>query len=176
MMHFTVIHWIMVVVFVLIFILLAVLSQKEQNKKTRLTLVGFSFIISVVGAVVSLLILDKYTKKAKIVNYTTQRNYNKESVTIRGSIKNTGRFRIGYCTMDIKIVNKVVHKKGTKFMYKTSSVGDMFKSRGYKKNFLKTSVRAIEDLKPRLSKKFSVSIKIPSSFQNPKYFLHLVCH
>ena len=176
MMHLTVVHWIMIVVFILIFILLAVLAQKEPNKKTRISLVILSFIISLIGALVSLLILDKYTKKAKIINYSTQRNYNKESVTIRGKIKNIGKFYIGYCTMDIKIVNKVVHKKGTKFMYKTSSVGDMFKSKGYKKNFLKTSVKAVEDLKPKLTKNFKVSVKIPSHFQNPRYFLHLVCH
>jgi len=176
MMHFTVIHWIMIVVFILFFLLLVVLSQKESNKKTRVTLIIFSFIISVIGAVVSLLILDKYTKKAKITNYTTQRNYNKESVTIRGSIKNIGKFYIGYCTLDIRIVNKVVHKKGTKFMYKTSSVGDMFKSKGYKKNFLKTSIKAVEDLKPKLTKSFKISVKIPPHFQNPRYFLHLVCH
>jgi len=175
-MYFTVIHWIMVILFVLVFVLLAVLSQKEKNKKTRITLITVSFVVSVIGLVVSLLILDKYTKKAKIINYTTQRNYNKESVTIRGNIKNVGKFPISYCTMDIKIVNKVTHKKGTKFMYKTSSVTDMFKSKGYKKNYLQDSVRVVEDLKPRLSKSFKVDIKIPSHFQNPKYFLHLVCH
>ena len=175
-MYFTVIHWIMVILFVLVFVLLAVLSQKEKNKKTRITLITVSFVVSVIGLVVSLLILDKYTKKAKIINYTTQRNYNKESVTIRGNIKNVGKFPISYCTMDIKIVNKVTHKKGTKFMYKTSSVDDMFKSKGYKKNYLQDSVRVVEDLKPRLSKSFKVDIKIPSHFQNPRYFLHLVCH
>jgi len=176
MMYFTAIHWIMIVVFILIFLLLAILSQKEKNQKTRVSLIIVSFVISAIGAFVSLLILDKYTKKAKILNYTTQRNYNKESVTIRGSIKNIGKFPISYCTLDIKIVNKVTHKKGTKFMYKTSSVDDMFKSRGYKKNFLQTSMKVVEDLKPRLSKTFSKSIKIPSHFQNPRYFLHLVCH
>jgi len=176
MMYLTMIHWIFIVIFILIFLLLVVLSQKEQNKKTRMTLVILSFVVSVIGLIVSLLILDKYTKKAKIVNYTTQRNYNKESVTIRGTIKNIGKFPISYCTMDIKIVNKVTHKKGTKFMYKTSSITDMFKSKGYKKNFLQDSARAVKNLKPRLSKSFKVSIKIPSHFQNPKYFLHLVCH
>jgi heme/copper-type cytochrome/quinol oxidase subunit 2 len=176
MMHFTVIHWIVIVVFILIFILLAVLAQKELNKRTRISLIILSFLISLIGAIVSFLILDKYTKKAKIINHSTQRNYNKESVTIRGKIKNIGKFYIAYCTMDIKIVNKVVYKKRKNFMYKTSSIGDMFKSRGYKKNYLKTSVKAVEDLKPRLSKNFSVSIKIPSYFQNPRYFLHLVCH
>ena len=176
MMYFTAIHWIMVFIFILVFILLVVLVQKEPNKKTRVSLMIVSFIVAFVGMLVSLLILDKYTKKAKILNYTTQRNYNKESVTIRGTIKNIGKFKISYCTLDIKVVNKVIHKKGTKFMYKTSSVGDMFKSRGYKKNFLQDSIRAVEDLKPRLSKSFSKSIKLPSHFQNPKYFLHLVCH
>jgi len=176
MIYFTAVHWIMTIIFLLVFILLVVLSQKEENPKTKTTLIIVSFVVSVIGLVVSLLILDKYTKKAKIVNYTTQRNYNNESVTIRGSIKNIGKFHIGYCTLDVKIVNKVIHKKGTKFMYKTSSVGDMFKSRGYKKNFLKDSQRVVEDLKPRLSKSFKISVKIPAHFQNPKYFLHLICH
>jgi hypothetical protein len=157
-------------------VLLLVLLQKEENKKTKLSLIGVSFAVSVIGLGVTILIIDKYTKKAKIVKYTTKRNYNKESVTIRGEIKNTGRFYISYCTMDIKIVNKVKHKKGSKFMYKTSSVSDMFKSKGYKKNFLQTSIKAVEEIKPKLTKSFSKEIKIPSHFQDPRYFLHLVCH
>ena len=175
MMHFTVVHWILTVMFVMIFGLLAYLSLSEQNKKTRLILLISSFVVSVLGLVVGLLILDKYTKKAKIVKYSTHRNYNKENVSIMGQIKNTGKFYISYCTLDLRIVNKVKYKGG-KFMYKTSSASDLFKSKGYKKNFFTTSVRAIEDLKPKLSKSFRVVVKIPSHFDNPKYFLHLVCH
>jgi len=175
MMHFTVVHWILTVMFIMIFGLLAYLSLSEQNKKTRLTLLITSFVVVLIGLIVSLLILDKYTKKAKVVNYSTHRNYNKESVSIVGRIKNTGKFYISYCTLDLRIVNKVKYKGG-KFMYKTSSASDLFKSKGYKKNFFTTSVRAIEDLKPKLSKSFRVVVKIPSHFDNPKYFLHLVCH
>jgi uncharacterized membrane protein len=57
MMHFTVIHWIVIVVFILIFILLAVLAQKELNKRTRISLIILSFLISLIGAIVSFLIL-----------------------------------------------------------------------------------------------------------------------
>lgn len=176
MMHFTIIHYIFVVIFILIFGLLVLLSQNEKNPKTRLSLIIVSFIISSIGLIVSLLILDKYTKKGKLVSYHTRRDYNKEAVIITGNIQNKGKFKISYCTLDIRIVNKVVRKKGSVFKYQTSSVGDMFKSRGYKKNFLNDSVRAVEDLKPRLTKSFKVAVKIPSSFQNPRYFFHLVCH
>ncbi len=176
MMHFTIIHYIFVVIFILIFGLLVLLSQNEKNPKTRLSLIIVSFIISSIGLIVSLLILDKYTKKGKLVSYHTRRDYNKEAVIITGNIQNKGKFKISYCTLDIRIVNKVVRKKGSVFKYQTSSVGDIFKSRGYKKNFLNDSVRAVEDLKPRLTKSFKVAVKIPSSFQNPRYFFHLVCH
>ena len=175
-MYFTIIHYIFLVIFFLIFLLLVILSQKEQNIKTRYSLIGVSFLITVIGLVVSLLILDKYTKKAKILNYKTKRVYNKESVVISGAIKNIGKFKISYCTMNIKIVNKVFRKKDQVFKYQTSSISDMFKSRGYKKNFFSTSVTVVEDLKPKLTKRFQVSVKIPSHFQNPRYFLHLVCH
>ena len=176
MMHFTIIHYIFVVIFILIFGLLVLLSQNEKNPKTRLSLIIVSFIISSIGLIVSLLILDKYTKKGKLVSYHTRRDYNKEAVIITGNIQNKGKFKISYCTLDIRIVNKVVRKKGSVFKYQTSSVGDIFKSRGYKKNFLNDSVRAVEDLKPRLTKSFKVKVKIPSSFENPRYFFHLVCH
>ena len=176
MMHFTVIHYIFVVIFFLIFGLLALLCQNERNPKTRISLMIVSFVIAFIGLVVSLLILDKYTKKGKLITYHTSRDYNHEAVIITGNIQNQGKFNISYCTLDIKIINKVTRKKGSIFKYKTSSVGDMFKSRGYKKNFLKDSVRAVENLKPRLTKSFKVSVKMPSSFQNPRYFFHLVCH
>ena len=176
MMHFTIIHYIFVAIFFLIFGLLALLCKDEKNPKTRLSLMIVSFVIAFIGLVVSLLILDKYTKKGKLINYHTRRDYNREAVIITGNIQNKGKFKISYCTLDIRIVNKVIRKKGSVFKYKTSSVGDMFKSRGFKKNFLEDSVRATEDLKPRLTKSFKVAIKMPSTFQNPRYFFHLVCH
>ena len=176
MMHLTVIHYIFIVIFFLIFGLLALLCQKEKNPKTRLSLIILSFVIALIGLIVSLLILDKYTKKGKLLSYHTSRDYNREAVIITGNIKNQGKFKISYCTLDIKIVNKVTRKKGSVFKYKTSSVGDMFKSRGYTKNYLDESVRAVENLKPRLTKSFRVAVKIPSTFQNPRYFFHLVCH
>ena len=174
--YFTIVHFIFLVIFILVFAMLVILSQKEKNPKTRLSLIIVSFVIVLMGFVVSVLILDKYTKKGKLLKYTTKRDYNHEAVIIRGAIKNQGKFKIAYCTLDIKIVNKVIRKKGSVFKYKTSSVGDMFKSKGYKKNFLQTSVTAVKNLKPKLTKSFNVSVKIPSSFQNPRYFMHLVCH
>ena len=174
--YFTIVHYIFLVIFILVFVMLVILSQKEKNPKTRLSLIIVSFVVALMGFVVSVLILDKYTKKGKLLKYTTKRDYNRESVIIRGAIKNQGKFKIAYCTLDIKIVNKVIRKKGSVFKYKTSSVGDLFKSKGYKKNFLQTSITAVKNLKPKLTKSFKVSVKIPSSFQNPRYFMHLVCH
>jgi len=174
--HFTIVHYIFVVMFILVFTILVLLAQKEKNPKTRLSLIIVSFVIVFLGLIVSLLILDKYTKKGKLLSYTTSRDYNHEAVIIRGVIKNQGKFKISYCTLDIKIINKVIRKKNSVFKYQTSSVSDMFKSKGYKKNFLNTSVKAVKNLKPRLSKSFRVSVKIPSTFQNPRYFMHLVCH
>ncbi len=176
MMHLTIVHYIFIIIFFLIFGLLAILSQRETNPKTRLSLTIVSFVVAFIGLIVSLLILDKYTKKGKLVSYTTSRDYNHEAVIIRGNIKNNGKFKISYCTLDIKIVNKVKRNKNKIFQYKTSSVSDMFKSNSYKKNYINTTVRAIENLKPRLTKSFTASVKIPSRFQDPRYFFHLVCH
>jgi len=174
--YFTIVHFIFLGMFIMVFALLVVLSQKEKNPKTRLSLIIASFVIVFMGFLVSVLILDKYTKKGKLLNYTTKRDYNHESVIINGAIKNQGKFKIAYCTLDIKIINKVTRKKGSVFKYKTSSVGDLFKSKGYKKNFMQTSVKAVKNLKPKFTKSFKVSVKIPSSFQDPRYFMHLVCH
>ena len=177
MMHLTVVHFILIFIFLMIFILLTILSLKDKNTKNRIILIITSFIISTIGAVVSLLLLDHYTKKAKLVRYTATRSYNKEDVTIRGTIKNIGKYHISYCTLDIKVFNKIKYNKNQKKVYfKTSSVSDMFKESRYKKNFIDTSVKAVEDIKPKTSKPFLVKIKIPSNFQNLKYFFHLVCH
>lgn len=177
MMHMTIIHWIVVLVFILIFILLAVLVLSDKNSKSRVSILIATFVVVIIGAVVSLLILDKYLKKAKIMSYKTTRNYNSESVSITGVIKNIGKFKIAYCSLDIKIINKVKHNNKKRLYYKTSnSMDSLFKSGKYKKNFLEESFTVVEDLFPKRTKTFSKSIKIPSHFQNVKYFLHLKCH
>ena len=177
MIHMTIIHWIVVLIFILIFVLLALLVLKDENSKSRLSLLIATFVVVVIGVVVSLLILDKYLKKAKILNYSTSRNYNNESVNITGTIKNIGKFKISYCTINIKIINKVKHNNKKRLYYKTSnSLDSLFKSGKYTKNFLDDSFIAVKDLAPKKTKTFSKSIKIPSNFQNTKYFLHLKCH
>ncbi|HIO91108.1 MAG TPA: DUF2393 domain-containing protein [Campylobacterales bacterium] len=177
MIHMTIIHWIVVLVFILIFALLAVLVLKDDDSKNRLSMLIATFVVIIIGAIVSLLILDKYLKKGKIVNYSTSRNYNSESVNITGTIKNMGKFHIAYCEINIKIINKVKHNNKKRLYYKTSnSLDSLFKSGKYTKNFIDDSFTAVEDLAPKRTKTFSKTMKIPSHFQNTKYFLHLKCH
>ncbi len=175
MMHLTIIHYILIFIFLLIFILLVILSSKESDKRNRIILIILSFIISTIGSIVSLLLLDHYTKKAKLVKYSTSR-YSKNNVTIRGSIKNIGKYYISYCSMDIRILNKIDYSNKKKIYFKTSSFSDMVKDSKYKKNFISTTVKIVEELKPKETKYFTTKVEIPKDFQNLKYFFHLVCH
>jgi glutaredoxin-related protein len=174
----TTLHWVVVIAFLLLFALLATLVLKDSESKTRVSILSATFVVVMIAMVVALLILDQYIKKAEVVNYSTSRNYNSESVTITGSIKNIGKFKIAYCNLQIKIVNKVKYDRNKKrVFYKTSnSFEDIFKAGAYTKNFFDTSFEAVTELYPKRTKNFSKSIKIPSHFQNLKYFLHLKCH
>ena len=176
MMYMSVIHWMMVAVFLLIFLMCAVFIIKEGGKSKQTILIT-TFVVIMGALFIGLQILDSFVKKAEILAYHTSRNYNTESVNITGSIRNTGKINIGYCNIKIKIINKVKYDRNKKrVFYKASSVDNLFKGSSYTKNFIDDSFEAVEDLAPLRTKAFSKSIKVPTHFNNMKFYLHLKCH
>ena len=178
MYHMTLLHWIVVAVFVFIFLLLSLLSLKEKNPKTVLLMIISSFIITIIGIVFSLFALDKYVKKAELVNVTHKRISLTESMKVSGKVKNIGDFQIGYCNIEVKIANVFSRKIGKGSMFSPRSFGDMFSSSSgsVKSNLVLETFKIAKNLRPNEVKKFSLTLKYPPHFEKPVLKYKLFCY
>lgn len=178
MLFMTTLHWLVLSVFVLLFFMLVLLSAKEKNVKTLLSMIFSSFLLVVTGTIFSLYALDKYTKKGKLISSTQIRDLRKESVIIRGKIRNEGNFQIGYCKVELRISNDITSRRGKTKSYFTpsTSLGSIFGSKKVKSNIVKEEFVAVENLAPRKSKTFVASVPFPPHFVNPKYRVKIFCH
>lgn len=174
MLHMTPLHWIVVAIFATLFFMLVILSSKEKNRKTLISMILSSFLLVTVGTVFSLFALDKYTKKAKLLSSSQTRDYAKESVIVRGKIKNVGKFKIGYCKVEVRMINSISHRG--KVSYFTPSKSLSFGSKDVKGSVVTEDFLALRDLEPKRSKNFKFRMDFPSHFENPKYKLKLFCH
>jgi hypothetical protein len=173
----TLLHWIVVAVFIVIFAILTILSFKEKNVKTRLSMIFSSFLLIAVGIGFSLFALDKYTKKGKLVSISQQRDYRTESVKIKGKIKNIGKFKIGYCKIEVTISNTVQkHKRHNNYFKSSKSLDGLLGSKKIKGNIIIQDFVAVSNLVKNNTQNFTYSIKYPPHFKKPKYKYKLYCH
>lgn len=169
MTYFTILHWLTLIFFLLLYILLVYLSKKEaKNAKLFWTMVFSVTLVIGMASVFSIFVLDKYTKKASIYNLKNSRLLNTEEMIIQGNIQNTGKFKIGKCTTTIRIVNNALGSG-------TSLTGDVvFTPKSWlnfdrdkqeeKTNVLEIKKVIATDLKPGEYKSFVIRFKYPSYF------------
>ncbi len=175
--YMTIVHWIVVAIFVLIFLVLLLLSINEKDSKTFFSMVFSSFLVVSVGMIFSIFILDKYTKRAELVSYKHQIDFRTEKVKIDGKIKNIGKFKIGYCNAIVRISNRPPRGSKSKSFFKASnSITDIFSSKPKKKNLIEEEILAITDLESKRSAKFHISLDYPTYFENPKFSVKINCH
>ncbi len=174
MIFMTPLHWIVVAIFTVLFFVLVILSSGEKNTKTLVSMIFSSFLLVIVGTVFSLFALDKYTKEAKLLSSSKIRDYQNESVIIRGKIKNIGKFKIGYCNVEVRMINP--RKRGGKISYFTPSKSLSFGSKDVKGNVIEEEFLAVKNLESKKSKNFKIVMDFPSHFANPDYKLKLFCH
>ncbi len=178
MYHMTLLHWIVVAVFIFIFLLLSLLSLKEKKTKTILIMIISSFIVTIIGIVFSLFTLDKYVKKAELLNVTHKRISLTESMQVRGKVKNIGDYQIGYCNIEVKIANVFSRKMGQGSMFSPRSFGDMFSSTSgtLKSNLVLETFKIAKNLQPNKVQKFSLTLKYPPHFEKPVLKYKLFCY
>jgi hypothetical protein len=180
--YFTILHWLDVAFFLLLFILLVVLSVKAagNNVKLLLSMIFSSFLVTAFGAVLGLIILEKYTKKAVLENVTQRRVLLNETLVLKGKIKNVGKFKINYCKLEIKLVNNGWGGGFSKGSFFKSGGLNIFGSKDEKKerpNTVKATRVVLKDgLLPGEVKFFSAVIPYPPYFKNTYLNYKLYCH
>jgi hypothetical protein len=180
--YFTILHWLDVAFFLILFIFLVILSVKAAGNSTKLLLsmIFASFLVTAFGGVLGLIILEKYTKKAELLNVKQRRVLINETLVLKGRVKNIGKFKINYCKLEIKLVNNGWGGGFSKGSFFKSGGLNLFGSKDkqqQKPNTVKATRVIIKDgLLPGEIKDFSAIIPYPPYFKNTYLNYKLYCH
>jgi hypothetical protein len=180
--YFTTLHWLDIVFFLVLFVFLVIVSIKAagNSNKLLLSMIFASFLVTAFGAGLGLLILEKYTKKAKLINVKQRRVLINETLVLKGRVKNIGKFKINYCKLEIKLVNNGWGGGLSKGSFFKSGGLNVFGSKDkqqVKPNTVKATRIIIKNgMKPGEIKSFSAIIPYPPYFKNTYLNYKLYCH
>ena len=170
-MYLTIWHWISIFFFFGLFIVLVLVSSKESNQKTFLSLVFASFLVTLTAGIFSVFVLEKYTKKVELTKITHKRILRDDRIMFIGRVKNTGNYPLKKVYLEIKIVNNALKGgptlKGSS-LYKPSGFGSISSKKDSKKVTQINEKRVIAlNVKPGLSKSFTIRFDYPGYFTKP---------
>lgn len=175
MIYFTILHVITLVILLLLFIILFILTLRESNKKIFYSMLFANFLAISTLAFFSMLVLDKYTKKAKILQINQKRILINETITFNGKVQNIGNFTIGHCSLEIKLIDNPVNSIDGTSVFKPNS-GFNFISKTPKPSTISHEFTIAKTLKPNEIKTFSVSMPFPPYFKKASTYQYLTCH
>jgi len=180
LMYFSILDWLTVGFFIILFIALSLLSA--QAKKSSIVLSGIfaSFLVSTFGGVLTIVILEKYTKHAYLSKVQERHILFNETMFINGFIVNNGKFPLNYCKLEIKLINndKNNYSKGTFFKSEGFNIfGGKDKKQAKPQVINKTKYFTFKpSLKPNYSRPFSVTLPYPGYFRNTQIIKKIYCH
>lgn len=176
-------YWHFIVFLVLILILVGgIYASTHQPIKKLVKPMIFSVVLIVtVIAGFSVVVVDKYTKKASLHKFENKRILSIEKIVYSGIVRNDGNHEIGELTLEIKIVNKghaTGNVKGDDF-YQPSGFFDFFSGGAnilYKPPTVVKRFVVARNLKPGHAKSFRVHFDYPPYFRQVSQFTKLICH
>lgn len=181
-MYFTYIHIIFIVLLFIFFALLGFLFLRNATeiKKVIIT-VSMLFVGFLGSSAIACLIIDDYTKVARISEVQYNRVILNESLNFTGIITNVGGFDITSCTINVRITNspsKLAALSPDLFVQKDWSFWDIFKIK--KKEFKISTINQDFTIGERLlahsARPFSLYVRYPTTFVDPKVNYTLTCH
>jgi len=178
--YFTIIHWLAIGFFIILFIALSLLSA--QAKKTSFVISGIfaSFLVTTFGGVLSIIILEKYTKKGAMIKVKERRILFNETMFVKGYIQNVGKFPLNYCTISVKLINNDKKQFGKGTFFKSAGLnifGDKEKKLAKPNTVYKEKVFTFKPaLKPGYQEPFSISLKYPGYFRGTMIIKKIYCH
>jgi len=175
------VHYIVLSVIAVLFLLGVISALRQSDKKMIFGMLVTTFVVSLFLAVFSIIVVDKYTKKASLYKLKNKRILSIEKIVYTGIVKNEGKFTIGKVKLEVKLVNKghaTGNVKGTNF-YKASGFFDFF-TKGYNiqskpQTFTKEVVVA-RNLRPGEKHRFRFYFAYPGYFRSVAQFTKLSCH
>jgi len=177
MIYMTYLHWIVVAICFILFLLLVLRSLKERRRSVFWSMVFASFVVMASIAVFALFLVDKYTKQAKLLSIENHRILRTEEIGFQGQVMNEGEFLIGKCILTVKMISNPIDAKHM-------NKGGMFKSGGSNNdseekkrhpNTIEKDFVIATELKPHEIRTFTVRMHYPSYFTRTRVIYKLDC-
>jgi len=178
--YFSIVHWLIIGFFVIFFIALSLLSA--QAKKTSIIMSGIfaSFLVTTFGATLSIIILEKYTKKGMMIKVQDRRILFNETMFIKGYIQNVGKFPLNYCKINIKLINNDRKNFGKGTFFKSGGLnifGSKEKENPKPNTVSKEKLFTFKpSLQPGYRKSFSIVLPYPGYFRGTMIIKKIYCH
>ena len=174
-------HFIVLLFIFLIFVSGIYSALKQEKTKLIFPMIVSITLISILIAGFSVVVVDKYTKVAKLYKLDNKRMLSTEKIMYSGIVKNEGNFMIGEVSFEIKLVNKghVTGNVKAGSFFKPSSFFDFFSGeskRLYKPQQVIEEFVVAKDLKPGEAKSFRVYLGYPPYFRSTSQFTKLYAH
>lgn len=181
MTYFTIWHYLVVAVCILLFALAAFVSIREQSPKIRNSMIFSSFIVLLLVSAFLIMALDKYTKKVELYGLKNTRILRTEQIQYSGYVRNVGNYTIGKVTVELKLVNKghVTGNVKAGSFYNPSGFMEFFgdgEKKAYKPQKVEETFVVAEDLKPNEAKSFVIRLRYPPYFQHTADFVRVFAH
>lgn len=181
-MYFTYIHIIFIILLFIIFCLFGFLLLRGTVRLKKLIItISLLFAGFLASATIISIIIDDYTKVAKISEVKYQRVLLKESLNFTGIISNVGGFDITSCNINIRITNSPSTLQALTpdlFKQPDRSFLDFFKikKKEFKISTINENFTIGERLKAKSARPFSLYVRYPTTFKDPKVNYTLTCH
>lgn len=181
-MYFTYIHIIFIILLFIIFCLFGFLLLRGTVRLKKLIItISLLFTGFLASSTIISFIIDDYTKVAKISEVKYQRVLLKESLNFTGIISNVGGFDITSCNINIRITNSPSTLQALTpdlFKQPDRSFLDFFKikKKEFKISTINENFTIGERLKAKSARPFSLYVRYPTTFKDPKVNYTLTCH
>ena len=174
-------HFIVLGIIFLIFLTGIVFAFKQTKPKLVMPMIISVSLISILIAGFSIVVVDKYTKVAKLYKLENKRILSIEKIIYSGIVKNEGNHEIGKVVFEIKLVNKGHSAGNVKAgsFFKPSGFTDFFSGGSrklYKPQQITKEFVVAKNLKPGEAKAFRVYFDYPPYFRSVSHFSKIYAH
>lgn len=181
-MYFTYIHIIFIIILFIVFCLFGFLLLRNATELKKVVITVSTLFAGFLGSsAIASLIIDDYTKIARISEVKYEHVLLKESLNFTGIISNVGGFDITSCNINIRITNSPSALSALTpdlFKQPDRSFWDFFKikKKEFKISTINEDFTIGERLHARTARPFSLYVRYPTTFKDPKVNYTLTCH
>ncbi|KAA6225173.1 MULTISPECIES: DUF2393 family protein [unclassified Campylobacter] len=169
-MHFTLFHWLSLLIFIALYVIACVLIFLKVKTKKEFVLIAYTiatiFTAILIYSVFSM--INQFITQADLIKLTYARNLKNESVIVSGRVENLTKYDIKKCYLHLTITNKKV------------TGGEVFDNKNIKSAQMKNTsavytIEIVDYLPGNTYKDFQAEVPFPPQFNIPQFYHILKC-